>query len=50
MDCAIDYAGNRIAFGKALIKLTAVQVCLILIMYLGIEEFDINCFCENLKF
>lgn len=26
MDCAIDYAGNRMAFGKAIIKLTAVQV------------------------
>lgn len=26
MDCAIDYAGNRTAFGNAIIKLSAVQV------------------------
>jgi len=26
MDCAIDYAGKRIAFGSAIIKMAAVQV------------------------
>lgn len=29
MDCAIDYAGNRTAFGNAIIKLSAVQVWII---------------------
>jgi len=28
MDCAIDYAGNLTAFGNAIIKLSAVQVCI----------------------
>lgn len=26
LECALDYAGNRIAFGNAIIKLSAVQV------------------------
>lgn len=26
LDCALDYAGHRIAFGNAIIKMPAVQV------------------------
>lgn len=31
LDCAVDYAGNRIAFGNAILKMSAVQVINILI-------------------
>lgn len=45
MDCAIDYAGKRIAFGDTLIKMPAVQVQMLLLR--SYKYHFINNICIN---